>query len=400
MQSQSSNAELTELWEEFNQAAMSAPLSQFSSADIDPRLMDGDYPGEVANSDYVEHWPHLGNDADFWLRHFPEPIHKHGDPDTDPMYFVKHPGKRTFKAKYKKGFHKVPPGFKAQGTKLVHQSDAKKPAPKRDKPDPSKSHRYVTRADDKRKTQGQTPTGLFDHRTGKPLSKSGAGDAGEALFVALGAKHVAEFLGTEGFEQQAGSAKLRNTPLDIIIGLKKKRGRFLRFAAEVKSVSATSSGGKPKASIKAAEHERKMRAIDEDDELNPNLPRAVPLLVGQVITLNPDGSGQARIVVHEGDYPSRGYHLMEEVITVRFTAEQWADAIEQGTINRKRKGLKKASDEDDLEPGDWYIDFKYKVPRIYPVTKSADERIVERNLVKKKLSGEFKYRELVQTDEE
>jgi hypothetical protein len=393
--------ELGVLWDEFNDVAITTPLSVH---------MDLDDPGVIGDrSDFPEHWPNVMDDASFWLRHFPDPetqVEKHGDPDTDPMYFMKHPGKRTFKAKYKKGFHKVPPGYDVKGTKLVHQSASKPPPKKQDKPDPSKSHRPVTRRDDKRTTQGQTPTGLIDHRTGKPLSKSGAGDAGEALFVAMGAAAVAKFLGADGFEQQAGSAKLRNTPLDIIIGLKKKRGRFRRFAAEVKSVSSTSSGGKPKASIKSAEHDRKMAAIDEDDINNPNLPRAIPLLVGQVITLNPDGSGQARIVIHEGDYPSRGYHLMEEVTVFKFTAEQWAEAIDQGTFNRKRKGLKKASDKEELEPGDWYMDFAYKIPRIYAVeektsivTKSADERIVEPNLGVKKLSGDFIFRELVQGDE-
>lgn len=385
-----------EFFQEFTDTAINTPIT----------LLPGDVDQESeAESDYYLHWPNVAlDDSDFWLRLMPDPdteVEKHGVKGEPGYELFFHPGTggTTKELKNALNAYQRKHGDKPDDKTL---KSMKSKMQRHEKVSREKSIRRVTRADDKRKSQGQTPTGLIDHRTGKPLSKSGAGDAGEALFVSLGAKHVAKFLDVDGFEQQAGSAKLRNTPLDIIIGMKAKKGRFRRFAAEVKSVSSTSSGGKPKASIKAAEHERKMAAIDDDDIRNPNLPRAIPLLVGQVITLNPDGSGTAKIVIHEGDYPSRGYHLMEEVITIKFTADQWAAAIDQGTINRKRKGLKKAADDDELEAGDWYIDFGKKPPRVYAVdkvNKSADERIAEPNL-KKRLSGDFRYRELVQPDEE
>lgn len=125
--------------------------------------------------------------------------------------------------------------------------------------------RPVTRANDKRKAQGQTRSNFEHPFTGEPMTKTAIGDTYEELFARHGSgllakKFPGEYTPISGVEGGA-----RNTPLDFKLDH--------LFGGELKTLSSRSQN--QKTAIKKEEIDRKLRAVATG--------KLHPLLVVQVV---------------------------------------------------------------------------------------------------------------------
>jgi hypothetical protein len=128
---------------------------------------------------------------------------------------------------------------------------------------------------------GQSPTKLFNHRTGKKMSKTEAGDTFEALAVRKARKHLVGYFGGD-VAQISGRGK-RQTPLDFKVG---------KYGMEMKTMSK--DGKNLKTAIKKEEYRRK---VDDASRM-----RLTPATTAQIVNQR---TREVEIWAVKGDFVSR-----------------------------------------------------------------------------------------------
>lgn len=120
-------------------------------------------------------------------------------------------------------------------------------------------NRPVVRADDKRKSGGQTRTNFVNESTGAPMGKTETGDTFERLFDNHGKQLLRDRYGDFQLVTGAGGGASRTTPLDLVT---------TTHGGELKTMSSNSKN--LKTAIKAEEVQRKLKAVG-DANLKPLL---------------------------------------------------------------------------------------------------------------------------------
>ena len=133
-----------------------------------------------------------------------------------------------------------------------------------DRPARGANKRQVTRADDLRKTGGQTRTNFINETTGAPMGKTETGDTFERLFDHKGKQLLEHRYGEFELVTGAGGGSSRTTPLDL---------RTTTHGGELKTMSSKSKN--LKTAIKADEVQRKLEAVGSE--------KLKPLLLVQVV---------------------------------------------------------------------------------------------------------------------
>jgi len=183
--------------------------------------------------------------------------------------------------------------------------------------------RKVVRADDKRKTGGQTKSNFVNHVTGEPMSKSAIGDTFERMFEVHGFEALNDVFGddVEVFSHakgETGKTGARNTPLDFRIGTR---------GVELKSMSTKSNN--LKTAIKRKERDRKEAEVAKRG--------LQPLLLVQVV--NQDDHS-INIYAHD-EFSSTAVKKMDLITTYYYNdADFWQATTDAGygkTLNNLPK---------------------------------------------------------------
>jgi hypothetical protein len=180
---------------------------------------------------------------------------------------------------------------------------------------PASNSRFATRADDARRSQGQTRSNFVHPATQAPMGKTETGDTYEALFEAKGAPLLEARYGG-GYEAIAvtGGWLSRNTPLDFKVG---------EHGGELKSLSSKSQN--QKTAIKKEEVERKQKAVAEAG--------LKPLLVVQVVDQD---AGKVQVYAFE-EFASKAVKKMEHVGSYDYTLADFEEAQKKTGHHDKRE---------------------------------------------------------------
>lgn len=184
-----------------------------------------------------------------------------------------------------------------------------------DAPVAGSNSRFATRADDARRSQGQTRSNFIHPVTQHAMGKTEVGDTYEGLFEAKGAPLLeAKYDGTYEAIAVTGGWLSRNTPLDFKVG---DRG------GELKSLSILSAN--QKTAIKRDEIERKQAAVAEAG--------LKPLLVVQVINQE---TGTVQVYAF-GEFVSKAVAKMEHLGEYHYTLADFEDAQRRTGHHDKRE---------------------------------------------------------------
>lgn len=213
---------------------------------------------------------------------------------------------------------------------------------------PASNSRFATRADDARRSQGQTRSNFVHPATGAPMGKTETGDTYEALFEAKGAPLLENRYGGK-YEAIAvtGGWLSRNTPLDFKVG---------EHGGELKSLSINSLN--QKTAIKKEEIERKQKAV-ADAGLKP-------LLVVQVIDQD---AGKVQVYGFE-EFASKAVKKMEHLGEYDYTLGDFEAAQMKSGHHDKREARAAGKSADtakteEFAPGDFVIQLIDGVPHVY-----------------------------------
>lgn len=223
---------------------------------------------------------------------------------------------------------------------------------------PGSQDRPAVRADDKRKTQGQTTSNFVDPDTGQPMTKTAIGDTFEKLFQEHAVPVVMQRFGGEPIplsgigDAATGQRTARNTPLDFQIG---------QHGVELKTISSRSKN--QKTAIKKDEVQRKR------DEVNQR--KLKPLLLVQVVDQD---TGQVHVYAYN-DFASVAVARMELVGSYDFDADAFRRAKQAAGADKPMVAGAGWTDETDapIEPGDTVVELSDDgVPIVYtePATSS------------------------------
>lgn len=164
--------------------------------------------------------------------------------------------------------------------------------------------RTAVRADDARKTQGQTKSNFVNPYTGKPMTKTEIGDTYEELFERHGAELLAKKFPGAYTPISGESGGSRTTPLDFRLNH--------TFGGELKTLSSRSEN--QKTAIKKDEIERKLNALTGS--------KLKPLLVVQVVDQD---TGTISVYAFP-NFVSKAVRAMEYVGSYKYTDEQFKEA--------------------------------------------------------------------------
>lgn len=164
--------------------------------------------------------------------------------------------------------------------------------------------RNAVRADDARKSQGQTKSNFVHPFTGKPMTKTEIGDTYEELFERHGAELLAKKFPGAYLPISGKDGGARNTPLDFRLNH--------TFGGELKTLSSRSEN--QKTAIKKDEIDRKLNALTDS--------KLKPLLVVQVVDQD---TGTISVFAFP-NFVSKAVRAMEYVGSYRYSDEQFKEA--------------------------------------------------------------------------